>query len=47
MCEGEIKERTEMDFASTTAAGENRIRWKVVGIIASGIPTPLPGYETK
>ena len=36
-----------MNFASTIVAAENRIRWKVIVVKVFGIPTPLPGYETK
>ena len=42
-CEDNIKERTGMDFASSTKAAENRTRWK--GIVAkSCAPTTFQCY---
>ena len=40
--EDNIKERTGMDFASSTSAAENRTRWKKIVVNSSVVPRPLP-----
>ena len=40
--EDNIKERTGMDFASSTSAAENRTRWKEIVVNSSVVPRSLP-----
>ena len=39
-----IKERTGMDFASSTRVAENRTRWKGIVEFICGAPTSFQGY---
>ena len=43
-CEDNIKEWTGMDFASSTRAAEDRIRWKGIVVKSSMAPTTSQGY---
>ena len=37
-CEDKIKEWTELDFASSTRAAEDRTRWKGISVNSSVVP---------
>ena len=42
--EDKIMEWTEMDFAGSNGAAENRTRWKGIVIVICGAPPASQGY---